>query len=161
MKQLMHIKCLGQYLIHVCSKHHCYQPIDSHTSDHEVWLFILLIYIWIYTVNIYLGPGLFFFFSYYYFFKFWLCWVFIALLRVFLLRSSGSEVHKLSGCLQVGQLLQGMWDLSSPTREQTSVPCTGSQILNHWTTREVSGTQSFFNNFSFFITGLFSSSVLF
>ena len=161
MKQLMHIKCLGQYLICVCSKHHCYQPINSHTSDHEVWLFILLIYIWVYTINIYLRLGLFFFFSYYYVLKFWLCWVFIVLLRVFLLQTSGSEVHRLSSCPQVGQLLQGTWDLSSPTRDRTSAPCTGSQILNHWTTREVSGTKSFFNNFSFFITGLFSSSVLF
>ena len=26
-----------------------------------------------------------------------------------------------------------MWDLSSPTRDWTCVPCTGRQILNHWT----------------------------
>ena len=32
---------------------------------------------------------------------------------------------------------QGMWDLSSPTRDQTCVPCIGRQILNHWTAREV------------------------
>ena len=30
-----------------------------------------------------------------------------------------------------------MWDLSSLTRDQTCVPCIGSQILNHWTTRKV------------------------
>ena len=30
-----------------------------------------------------------------------------------------------------------MWDLSSPNRDGTHVPCTGRQILNHWTTREV------------------------
>ena len=30
-----------------------------------------------------------------------------------------------------------MWDLSSPTRNQTQVPCIGRWILNHWTTREV------------------------
>ena len=37
------------------------------------------------------------------------------------------------------QLWRGcsIWDLSSPTRDQTHVPCTGRQILNHWTTREV------------------------
>ena len=28
---------------------------------------------------------------------------------------------------------------SSPTRDQTHVPCIGKQILNHWTTREVPG----------------------
>ena len=27
--------------------------------------------------------------------------------------------------------------LSSPTRDQTHVPCTGKRILNHWTTRVV------------------------
>ena len=30
-----------------------------------------------------------------------------------------------------------MWDLSSPTRDRTHVPCIGRQILDHWTTREV------------------------
>ena len=30
-----------------------------------------------------------------------------------------------------------MWDLSSPTRNQTYILGTGSQILNHWTSREV------------------------
>ena len=30
-----------------------------------------------------------------------------------------------------------MWDLSSPTRDQTHAPCIGSVSLNHWTTREV------------------------
>ena len=32
-----------------------------------------------------------------------------------------------------------MWDPSSWTRDGTHVPCTGRQILNHWTTREVQG----------------------
>ena len=30
-----------------------------------------------------------------------------------------------------------MWDLSSPTRDQTQVPCIARQILNHWVIREV------------------------
>ena len=30
---------------------------------------------------------------------------------------------------------QGMWDLSSPTRDRIRAPCSGS--LNHWTAREV------------------------
>ena len=34
-----------------------------------------------------------------------------------------------------------MWDLSSPTRDQTCVPCIGRQILYHWTTREVPITE--------------------
>ena len=30
-----------------------------------------------------------------------------------------------------------MWDLSSPTRDRTCVPCIGRWILYHWATREV------------------------
>ena len=30
-----------------------------------------------------------------------------------------------------------MWDLSSPARHRTHVPCIGRQILNHWCSREV------------------------
>ena len=33
--------------------------------------------------------------------------------------------------------LFGMWDLSSPTRNRTLIPCIARQILNHWITREV------------------------
>ena len=35
------------------------------------------------------------------------------------------------------QLLCGMWDLSSPTRDQTFTICVGRWVLNHWTTRKV------------------------
>ena len=38
----------------------------------------------------------------------------------------------------------GMWDLSTPTRDQTLTPCTGSQSLNGWTTREVPQHEVFF-----------------
>ena len=31
----------------------------------------------------------------------------------------------------------GMWDLSSPTRARTCIPCVGRRILYLWTTREV------------------------
>ena len=34
-------------------------------------------------------------------------------------------------------LLQGMWNLSSLTRDRTHSPCITKQILNHWTIREV------------------------
>ena len=30
-----------------------------------------------------------------------------------------------------------MWDLSSPTRDQTRTPCIGRRSLNHWIAREV------------------------
>ena len=33
--------------------------------------------------------------------------------------------------------MHGMWDLSSPIRDQTHVSCTARWILNHCTTREV------------------------
>ena len=33
--------------------------------------------------------------------------------------------------------LQCMWDLCSPSRDQTHTPCAGRWSLNHWTTREV------------------------
>ena len=32
---------------------------------------------------------------------------------------------------------QGIWDLSSPTRDQTHTLCVGSWSPNHWTAREV------------------------
>ena len=38
---------------------------------------------------------------------------------------------------------RGMWDLSSPTTNQTHTPCTGTLCLNHWTTREVPASQQF------------------
>ena len=38
---------------------------------------------------------------------------------------------------------QGMWDLSSWTRDRTRAPCTGRQSPSHWTTREVLLWQTF------------------
>ena len=32
-----------------------------------------------------------------------------------------------------------MWDLSSPTRDRTHIPCVGRRTPNHWTTKEVLG----------------------
>ena len=34
---------------------------------------------------------------------------------------------------------RGMWDLSSPTRDQTQTPCIGRRSLNYWTTRKAPG----------------------
>ena len=34
-------------------------------------------------------------------------------------------------------VVASMWDISSLTRDRTSVPCVARWILNHWTTREV------------------------
>ena len=50
---------------------------------------------------------------------------------------AGSRACGLSSCGAWSQLPRGMWDLSSPTRDRTHVPCIGRWILNHWTTREV------------------------
>ena len=45
--------------------------------------------------------------------------------------------HGLSSHRAWAQLFHSMWDLSSPTRDQTCISCIARQILNHWTTREV------------------------
>ena len=34
---------------------------------------------------------------------------------------------------------RGMGDLSSPTRDQTQIPCIGRRSLNYWTTRKAPG----------------------
>ena len=34
---------------------------------------------------------------------------------------------------------RGMWDLSSPARDQTQTPCIGRRSLNYWTTRKAPG----------------------
>ena len=47
------------------------------------------------------------------------------------------EAHKVSSCTTKASLPCCMWDLSSPTRDQTQVPCIARQILNHWVIREV------------------------
>ena len=58
-------------------------------------------------------------------------------------------VHRLSSCGgRAQQLLLGMWDLTSQTRDQT-VPCLGRRILNHWTTREV--PKLHFQKFKFYL----------
>ena len=56
-----------------------------------------------------------------------------------LLSSCGTRAAKHTGSVAVvwPQLPRGMWDLSSPTRDPTGVPCIGRRILNRWTTREV------------------------
>ena len=45
--------------------------------------------------------------------------------------------------VQASLVAEGIWDLSSPTRDQTCIPCIGRQILNHWTTREVPSMRTF------------------
>ena len=46
-------------------------------------------------------------------------------------------VQGLSSYSTQAELLCGMWDLSSLTRDRTHVLCIARQILNHWTDREV------------------------
>ena len=48
----------------------------------------------------------------------------------------GAPEQAWAGCCGLwGELPYSMWDLSSPTRDRTWVPCAGRQVLNHWTTR--------------------------
>ena len=44
---------------------------------------------------------------------------------------------------------RGMWDLSSPTRDQTCTPFIGKWNLNHWTIKEVPISSYFFYLFIF------------
>ena len=48
-------------------------------------------------------------------------------------------VQGLSSCSTQAELLCGISDLSSLTRDRTHVLCIVRQILNHWTVREVPG----------------------
>ena len=54
--------------------------------------------------------------------------IYLAALELFSCGMQGSAV---------AWFLRGMWGLSSPTRGRTCIPCIASQIVNHWTTREV------------------------
>ena len=58
------------------------------------------------------------------------------------------EVQGLLSCCRTWtqQLQHSMLDLTSPTRNQTLVPCIGRQILNYWTTREVPHAYSIFQH---------------
>ena len=47
------------------------------------------------------------------------------------------SVCRLSSCRTWAEMPHGMWDISSPTRDQTHVPCIGRWMLNYWTIREV------------------------
>ena len=92
------------------------------------------------------------------FIYFWLCWVFAAAFRLSLVAANRGyslvAVHELLivvASLAVEHRLQGAWAQqlrlvelvapqhveSSQSRDRTHVPCTGKQILNHGTTREV------------------------
>ena len=48
------------------------------------------------------------------------------------------------------QIPLGVWDLSSPSRDQTHVPCIGRLILNQWATREVANRQLLKHEIQFF-----------
>ena len=85
------------------------------------------------------GPFFFFFFL-------GLCWVFIAVLKLLLLQSTGSRVHRLSNrspwlsySVACGIIVQA----------SNHIPCIGRQILNHWTSRGVPGPIRFFLIWSF------------
>ena len=80
-----------------------------------------------------LGPPYFFFFLKIFFFLMWTIFkVFIELVTILLLFYALGFFS-----------LQGLWDLISPTRDQTCAPYIGRQSLNHWTTREIPGPPYF------------------
>ena len=55
------------------------------------------------------------------------------------LQHTGSSLRcsGFSSCGTLAWLPWAMWDISSPVRDWTHVPCIGRQILNHWTTKKV------------------------
>ena len=61
----------------------------------------------------------------------WFLFIYFFLWRV------ASRAHGLSSCGSQALLSRGIWHLSSLTRGQTFVSCTGRWSLNHCTTREV------------------------
>ena len=68
------------------------------------------------------------------------CLFFVCVCGMWAFSSCGTQMY----------LPHGMWEFSTHTRNQTSVPCTGRWIRNHWTTREVpclASNKSFFAGF--------------
>ena len=64
--------------------------------------------------------------------------LFFCLLVCFGYTGSSLQFMGFSSCGAQGLILpHGMCYLSFPVGDQTCTPCTGRQILNHWTTREV------------------------
>ena len=66
----------------------------------------------------------------------------IALRWLLLLQSSRSGPVGSRSCGGQAQLLRGMWNLPG-LGIKPPVPCIGRQILDHWTTREVSSFKVF------------------
>ena len=62
------------------------------------------------------------------------CWI---------LPAMGLHCMNFSSCGTQAKFPWGIWDLSSPTRDSSLVPCIGRQILNHWTSMEVPNLSSF------------------
>ena len=75
---------------------------------------------------------------YIYLFIIWLHQVFVAVCRIFFVSFTiFLVVHGLSNCSAQAQLPHDMWDLISPTSDQTYVLYIARWILNNWTTKEV------------------------
>ena len=70
-------------------------------------------------------------------FVYLVCWALVAAYRIFAALRIFPLVRSFSSCDTRAQLVHGFWNLSSPTGDQTHVPCLAGQILNHWATREV------------------------
>ena len=67
-------------------------------------------------------------------------WIFLSLKHTFSLdvgHFKKSLLNLLQHCFCFIFWVFAMWDLNSPTRDQTCTPCSGRQNFNHRTTREV------------------------
>ena len=53
------------------------------------------------------------------------------------LSGCGTRPLEIEGLVVASHGLSCLWDLISPTKDRTHIPCIGRQVLNHRTTREV------------------------
>ena len=70
-----------------------------------------------------------------FFFKFFFFFFDVEHFKVFIKFITILRLFYVSFCFGVG--LWGMWDISSPTRDWSHIPCIGGWSPNHWTAREV------------------------
>ena len=68
----------------------------------------------------------------------WLCWALVAAYGSSLcLEGSSVMTHGLPSCEALAEMLCGMWDLSSYTKDWIWVLCIAWLILNHWIRRDI------------------------
>ena len=112
----------------------------SHVLWGQVFLYVCFL-IQLYWGIIVYPQTAFLLFKNFYLLFIWLHWVLVAARGLFIvargLSNCGAWAPERRGSVVAACWAHGMWDLSSPTRDRTHVPCIGRRILNHWTNREI------------------------